>query len=110
MSKIKLIDSFKRDSALLEFIKQHKGKDNKVTSREIADFLNKLGYNTNPNSVHVRINRIMYERNAPICSVNAKGYYWAVSRAEIEETIADIENRRSALKEHIDHLKNFIIE
>jgi hypothetical protein len=60
-------------------------------------------------SVYNAIIKIMYERSAPICFSNGKGYYWAQTREEIESTIADMEMRRASLQEHIDHLKNFII-
>lgn len=109
MPKMTTIDSFKRDNILLEFMKEHRGKRNNATSKEIADFLNSRGYETNTASVHSMVKRVMYERNAPICHINSKGYYWATSRDEIEATIADLEMRRVALQEHIDHLKNFII-
>ena len=106
---MKHLDVFKRDSVLLEFMKQHKGEENRVTSHEIQKFLNEKGYSIKTETVHTIIRRIMYERNAPICHLNAKGYYWARTRAEIEKTIADMEMRCASLQEHIDHLKNFII-
>jgi hypothetical protein len=110
MARRKSLDVFKRDSLLLEFLKQHKGAENIVTSKEIMDFLNNNGYETIKSNVWQIIRRIMFERNAPICFSNAKGYYWAQTRAEIQTTIADMESRIFALNKHIEHLKNFIIE
>ena len=106
----KSIDIFKRDSLLLEFLKEHKGEENVVTSNTICDFLSEHGYKVKRNNIGTLVNKIMYERNAPICFSNVKGYYWAVRRCEIEKTIADMEMRRSSLQTHIDHLKNFIID
>lgn len=109
MGRGKAFDVFKRDSVLLEFMKKHKGEANIVSSKQISDYMNENGYSTSSAIVHSLIKRIMYERNAPICYTNTKGYYWASNRAEIQKTIADMESRQASLQEHIDHLKNFII-
>lgn len=105
----KRIDTFKRDTILLEFLKSHKGKANVVSSKEIADYLNNRGYSTKSACVHSLIKKTMYERNAPICYINSRGYFWATSREEIKSTVDDMEKRISALKEHINHLMSFII-
>ena len=110
MARGNAINTFKRDTLLLEFIRNHKGKENIVSAKEICDFLNESGYSTKIGVVNSLIKKIMYERNAPICYYNAKGYYWGKTKSEIKETIADLEMRRASLQEHIDHLKNFIIE
>ncbi len=110
MARGKSIDVFKRDSLLLEFMKGHKGEENIVSSQEIQKFLSDNGYLVKRRNIGTVINRIMYERNAPICYANSKGYYWARTRVEIEKTIYDMELRRASLQEHIVHLKNFIIE
>ena len=107
MARTKYVEVFKRDNLLLEFLKAHKGKANIVASKEISKFLEDNGYKTS--NVGSVISKIMYERNAPICFYNGKGYYWAQTREEIETTIADMESRRASLQEHIDHLKSFII-
>lgn len=109
MQRLKKYDVFKRDSLLLEFMKKHKGLENRVTSNEIKSFLEDNGYSIKQNNVGTLMNKIMYERNAPICYANTTGYYWAKTRAEIEITIEDMEKRRASLQEHIDHLKNFIL-
>lgn len=110
MSRGKLIDVFKRDSLVLEFMKEHKGEENIISSHEIQKFLSDNGYCVKPRNVGSLLNRIMYERNAPICYTNGKGYYWAKTKSEIEKTVADMKMRQVALQEHIDHLKQFIIE
>lgn len=110
MPRGKKYDSFKQDSVVLEFLKKHKGKDNILSSKQICTFLNEKGYAVKSDSVHTIIRRIMYERNAPICHQNARGYYWAQTREEIESTIADMESRIASLNEHIEHLRNFVIK
>lgn len=109
MAGKKRYDVFKRDVLLLKFMKEHKGKENTLSSLEIQKFLNDNGYSVKKTNICMIMNRIMYEHNAPICYSNSKGYYWAQTREEIESTIADMESRRASLQEHIDHLKNFII-
>lgn len=109
MTKRKSYDVFKRDTLLLEFMREHKGRENIVTSHEVQKFLSDHGYSINRNNVGSLINKIMYERNAPICYSNVKGYYWAQTKEEIEIAIADMEMRIASLKNHIQHLKNFII-
>lgn len=110
MARGKSFNVFKRDTLLLEFMKKHKGEENRVTSHEIQRFLSDNGYSIKRNNVGALVNKIMYERHAPICFSNVKGYYWATKREEIEKTIADMQSRIAALTEHIDHLRGFIID
>lgn len=107
---MKHYDVFKRDTLVLEFLKKHKGEENRVTSYDIQKFLSDNGYSIKRNNVGTLVNKIMYERNAPICYSNTKGYYWAKTRSEIEKTIADMVMRQKSFQEHIDHLKNFIVD
>lgn len=110
MPRGKSFDVFNRDTLLLEFMKQHKGEQNRVTSHEVKEFLSDHGYSIARNNVGSLMTKIMYNMNAPICFSNVKGYYWATCRAEIEKTIDDMKMRQASLQEHIDHLKNFIID
>lgn len=109
MPRGKILDVFKRDTLLFNWLREHKGEENRVTSHEIKKFLSDNGYSIKRNNVGSLVNKIMIERNAPICFSNVKGYYWATTREELEKTIADLESRRNALQEHIDHLKGFMI-
>lgn len=109
MARGKIYYVFKRDTLLLNFLREHKGEENKVTSYDVQKFLGENGYSIKRNNVGSLINKIMYDRNAPICYSNTTGYYWATTREELEKTIADLESRRNALQEHIDHLKGFMI-
>ncbi len=109
MAGQKSYDVFRRDTIVFNYLREHKGEANKVTSYDIQALLMENGYSIKRNNVGSLVNKIMYERNAPICFSNKKGYYWATSREEIEKTIADMEKRRNSLQEHIDHLKGFMI-
>lgn len=109
MARGKSYDVFKRDTLLVNWLKEHKGNINSVSSRDVQKFLMDNGYSIKVTNVGTLINKIMYERNAPICYSNTKGYYWGTTRDELEATIADLESRRNALQEHIDHLKGFMI-
>lgn len=110
MARTKSIDVFKRDSLLVDFMREHKGEENLVSSKEIKEFLDSVGYKTNINFIHSIIRKIMYERNAPICFSNINGYYWAKNRAEIEKTVRSMEDRIDAFRFHISHLKQFVVD
>ncbi len=107
MARGKIYDVFKRDTLLFNFLREHKGKENIVSSADIENFLAENGYSHK--KVSAIVQKIMYEFNAPICSVNTKGYYWATSRDELLNTIEDLESRICSLQAHINHLKGFMI-
>lgn len=109
MARGKSLDTFRRDTLIFNWLREHKGKNNAVTSYDIQNFLGENGYSVKRNNVGSLVNKIMYDRHAPICFVNGKGYYWATTRDELQTTIADLEARRNALQEHIEHLKGFMI-
>lgn len=109
MPRGKSYDTFKRDTLLFNWLREHKGEANRVTSYEIQSFLAENGYSIKRNNVGSLVNKIMFNRHAPICFSNSNGYYWATTREELEKTIADLESRRNSLQEHIDHLKGFMI-
>ena len=110
MARMKDIDTFKRDNALMDFLKKKRGKENVTSSKEIATYLNSLGYVTSSTAVHSMVNRIREERSLPICYMNSKGYFWAKSLSEIKSTIADIDSRIQALTEHKNQLQSFLFE
>lgn len=109
MGNKKSYDVFVRDTLVFNYLREHKGEENKVTSYDVQAFLEGHGYKIKRRNIGSLVNKIMYDRNAPICFSNKKGYYWATSREELEKTIQDMESRRRALQEHIDHLKGFMI-
>lgn len=109
MARLTEISAFKRDNLLLEFLKAHKGIENIVSRSEIADYLTSYGWTTRADYINGLVKKVMYQFNAPICYQNGNGYYWAKTRNEIEQTVADMESRQRALQEYIDHLRNFII-
>lgn len=105
--------SFKRDNLLLEFIREHKGKCNAVKAKQIAQYLAEQGYPILERDVRHRVQKLIMERCVPICSASGNGaihgFYWASSRNEIEETIAEFQSRINGLQERIDALKSFIL-
>lgn len=103
------IQSFKRDNLLVDFLFQHKGKDNIVSAKQICEFLNERGYHANPDAINMTIRKVMYERHLPICSANSKGYFWATTKEEIQMTIDDLQGRIEEMQNRIDHLQSFII-
>lgn len=110
MANKKSFNVFKRNTSLLEFLKSRKGEENIASASDIHKWLNDNGYSIKLSSINMLVKSLMYEYNAPICYTDTKGYYWAKNRSEIEKTILDLESRRTALDDHIKHLKNFIID
>lgn len=106
---MKAKDKVKRDNLLVEFLLNHKGQENAVNRYDIADFLTSKGFLQSASTVHGVIAKIIEERHLPICSLNGKGYFWAKSKDDILVSIAELESRIEALKEHISFLENFII-
>ena len=98
----------KRDDLLVEFIMQHRGRNNCVSSKTICEFLGDRGYKTPPTSLYPMIHRLMYERNLPICYVSMKGYYLAVNEDDITTVIADLQTRMGGFQRHIEFLEKHI--
>lgn len=99
----------KRDNILIDYILEHKGKENALTKYDIAKYLTEKGFSTKPKTVHCIVSRLMFERHLPICSLNKKGYYWAKNKDDIIACIDNLKLRIDGLNEHIKHLENFII-
>lgn len=107
---MKRIDALKRDNCLVDFIFQHKGNENAVSSKEIAYFLTKQGFQTREFTIHTLVSKIIIERKLPICSLNSIGYYWATSKTDIEKGIEHLNSRIAKLQAHINFLESFIIK
>lgn len=102
--------STRRDNVLAAFLFAHKGENNAVRAKEIADYLNNCGYATKVGTVQSIVNRVAEQRHLPICADNKNGYYWAGNAAELQAYISFVESRASALQKHADRLKAFILE
>ena len=70
----------KRDNLLVDFIFQHKGINQIVSSKEISEYLNSKGFPIQQQGIHTAIRDVIFERRLPICSLNGKGYYWAITK------------------------------
>ena len=102
---------FKRNSLLVKEIREnHRGGENPLSSEQASKFLSEHGFCVKTKNICKLINGIAKEWCLPICFINAKGYFWATKKSEIQETIADLQSRINALQEHIYHLNSFIIE
>lgn len=97
-----------KEVILIDLLAQHRGKPNAITAVKVAKYMSDLGYSLKPPSVGNTIRSLMLAYNIPICGVNGAGYYWATTDGEIQETIADLESRKTALSEQIAHLKKFV--
>ena len=95
---------------LVEFFHEHKGAENFVTANEVADFLAKNGFPIKQRSVNSLITNLKKQRYIPICYIRRKGYFWARTKAEILSTINDMQMMINSLQEHIDLLREFIID
>ena len=66
---MKRFEQIKRDNLLVDFILEHKGRENAVSRYEIAQFLTEQGYPYKAEAVHGLLERIIKQRRLPICSV-----------------------------------------
>ena len=107
---MKRTETVKRDNLLVEYLLEHKGREKAVSRHDIAEYLTANGYEQKASTVHMLIASIIKERHLPICSTVAEGYFWAKSLAEIQAFIDHLHSRIDGLQEHIEHLKNFIME
>lgn len=110
MANATQIKTFKRDNLLVDIIFQHKGEQNVISAKEITTILNENGYQTKTDHIHGIVKKMVIKRRLPICSANARGYYWATAKEEIQATIGDLQNRIAEMQKRIDVLKSFIIE
>lgn len=109
MKKYKNKRTFERDCCLVEFLKNHRGRENIVSTDEVLKHLNDHGFQLSRTSLTPTIRKLMYEQYLPICFVGMLGYYWASTREDIMLTIDDCQRRIDGLQKHIDHLKCFIV-
>lgn len=107
---MKRTETVKRDNLLVEYLLGHKGREKAVSRHDIAEYLTAIGYEQKAVTVHGIIERLIRERHLPICSINGKGYFWAKTKADILASIDELQSRITAMQEHIEHLKNFIME
>ena len=107
MNKRKL-ETYQRDDEIVRILNAHRGRRNAIGANEIRKCLRLKGYSVQSHTVRTRIKKIMYERHMPVCFDNSKGYYLPSCREDVLAVIADCESRIDALKEHINHLNQFI--
>lgn len=104
------INAIKIENATIELLLQHKGVENVISTKGIIQELAKQGFQIQIGTMHAIVGRVIKERHLPICSLNSHGYYWAKTKDDILSCVSHLQKRIESLQEHIDHLKNFIIE
>ena len=98
----------KRNNVLVDFLSRHRGADNCVSSKAIAEFLAESGFPIQADAVNTTIRRVMFERVLPICSINGKGYFWAETQDEIRAAINELQGRICEINNRIELLNKFI--
>ena len=110
MSGRKRIETFKRDNCLVDIIFQHKGKENAIGTRELVRALKESGYKVQSDAVHVIVKKVVLERRLPIGALTHQGYFWAVSKQDLQSCIDELQEKIDGMQERIDLLKGFICE
>lgn len=86
------------------FNKNHVGKSNAITNREICSAMNNFDNNCNMSDARLR-KIINYIRRTKMCKnliATSKGYYISVDKDEIDSYIKSLHERVSAIQEVID--------
>ena len=101
--------TFKRDQLIIEFIRQHKGLNNAVSTKQVSDYIySRTGRMYSSTTELIR--NIIVKYNLPICSSNGKGYYWPVNAHDIQHTVNHLTKRINFMLEHIAILNGFIVK
>ncbi len=80
---------------------EHRGKANAVFSKELERL-----FHCNGREIRSIVNALR-TKGVPICSCG-RGYYYAESRSDIEETIAHLDGRVSKIKAAQDGLRTIL--
>lgn len=64
---MKRTETVKRDNLLVEYLLEHKGRENAVSRHDIAEYLTANDYEQKASTVHMLIERLIKERHLPIC-------------------------------------------
>lgn len=103
-------EQFKRDTAVLNVIKEHKGKENSISAKDLVKEVISKGYEmTVTNCGHI-VERLIFERHVPICSIKYHGYYWAETTKDIEDCVNCLRSSVNTTLMRIDILESFIIK
>ena len=104
------LETLNRDNELVSIIFQHKGIKNAIGTQELVLALRKKGYTVRADFIHQLILKIINERHLPICGKCHSGYYWAKSKQDIKESIAELSAKIKGLQERIAFYESFIYE
>lgn len=90
-------------NAVHEILKEHRGKNNAITSREIKEEVGvRDTHDTNPN-VRDIIRDLIEHHGVPILSHNG-GYYIARNEEEVDEYVDRLESRREEIASRRDNI------
>jgi len=86
-----------------DILKRHVGKDNAITSAELSEHLGGIDdLDSNPQTRKI-IRGLIFKRNKPIGS-GSQGYWVMASKGELEETFAQLNQRKHAITARQDAL------
>lgn len=102
-------ETFKSNTLLKDLIWKHKGIDNAISTKEICNQLKDYGYTIKERALPTLIQDLRFELNLPICYQRGKGYFWAISKNDIDITINDLQNQIYALQTTINFMKGFVL-
>lgn len=112
MGKPTELEKFKIDNAVVDFLFEHKGKENAVTGKDILAVIRSVSTTDclYEGGASAFVRKLMLERRLPICHNRGRngGYYWAKTKEEILESISDLQGTISSIQETIEHLQSFI--
>ena len=99
----------KEEYKLIDFMLDHKGIENAVSSKALSHFLAEIGAEIQPTSAGLKLTRLAKELHLPICHDVKRGYYWAKTKQDILHSIDDLQKRRDSLQSRIEHLQSFLV-
>ena len=101
---------YMRDNFLRNLLYKHKGIDNAISTQDIIKELEVYGRPIKERSLPQLIQKLRYKRGVPICYKRGKGYFWAISKNDIDITINDLQNQIYGLQTTINFMNSFILE
>lgn len=102
------VENLKIENMLIDFMIEHKGIENAVSSLELAAVLADKGLYIEKRSAGAKLIKLSVERHLPICHDAKRGYYWAKRKEDLLHSVDDLQKRMDALQERINHLQSFI--
>ena len=90
-----------------EILKQHRGRDNPVSSRELSDKYDIDSINSFPNTRAI-IRELLVEEKMPIGACN-EGYFMIETEEEFEQYLGNLETRKLRIEDRIQAVYKAVI-